>query len=171
MRLFPVSRFFVFLLFLTFLPVTVLPNPWAIENLVGKGAPNFSLRNVEGQDVSLIDFKGKVVLLNFWASWCPPCRTELPRLNALKKSYEGKNFEIVAIATDRSSSPVIDFVKKHNITLPVLLDTDVKVSRKYKVFSLPTSFLINKRGIMVEKFIGELNLDSSALMEKIEELL
>ena len=148
-----------------------LPNPWAIDEMVGKGAPNFSLKDLNGKEVSLVDLRGKVILLNFWATWCPPCINEIPKLNELKKRYAEKNFEILGVSTDGSLSTVRKFLKKHPIAYTVLHDRGIKASRKYNVFSLPTTFLIDKNGKIVEKFLGEYNWTSPEIRKKIDELL
>lgn len=167
----PFSKSFLVVLFLLTLPAELLPNPWAIEDMIGKPAPAFTLPDLNGGDVSITDFRGKVVLLNFWATWCPPCRTEMSRLNSLKKDFNSKTFEVVTVSTDRTLSPVLDFVRGNNISLIVLHDSEIKVSRRYNVFSLPTSFLLNRKGVIVERFFGEHNWDSEQMRSRIEELL
>jgi len=146
-------------------------NPWAIDDMVDKEASPFTLKDLNGRQVSLVDFRGKVILLNFWATWCPPCISEIPKLDKLRKAYSGKDFEIVAVSTDRSLSTVRKFIKGHPVSFIVLHDEGIKVSRKYNVFSIPTTFLIDKKGRIVEKFLGEYDWTSPGIRKKIDELL
>lgn len=147
------------------------PDPWAINGLVGGKAPLFTLNDVDGNQVSITDFRGKVILLNFWATWCPPCRDELPVFNKLRSDYKGKKFEVVAVSTDRSLPAIKRFLKKVPLDFIILHDKDIKTARSYKVFSLPTTFLIDRSGRVVEMFLGEMNWTSPELREKIDELL
>jgi peroxiredoxin len=147
------------------------PDPWAIDGMVGKGAPIFTLKDMNGNEVSLTELHGKVILINFWATWCPPCREELPSLKDLRKKYAADELEIIAISTDRSLSTLKRYLDKNPVNFRVLHDRGIKVSRRYNVFSLPTSFLINKRGLIVEKFIGFVNWTSPEIKGKIDNLL
>lgn len=134
-------------------------------------AAEFSLKNLAGKTVSLSASKGKVVLLNFWATWCPSCVSEMPSLNKLYKEIKSRGFEIIAVSTDGSASSVRDFREMHKLRFPVVMDEDREVIRLYHVFSLPTSFLINKEGFIVEKFYGEYDWTSQEVKGKIEKLL
>ncbi len=158
-------------LFLLTLSGKGFSNPWAIEEMVEKEAPLFTLKDLSGRRVSLVDFRGKVVLLNFWATWCPPCISEIPKLNELREAYAGRDFEIIAVSTDRSLSAVKRFIKKRPVSFVVLHDEGIKVSRKYNVFSIPTTFLLDKKGRIVEKFLGEYDWTSPEIRKKIDELL
>ncbi len=154
-----------------FITVEVLPSPWAIESLVDERAPGFTLRSLDGKEHSLFDFKGKVLILNFWASWCPPCRKEIPELQKLQGLYRGKKVAVVAVSTDRKLADVRAFLAKHPLTITVLHDSELKVWRKYKVFSLPTSFLIDRKGTIVKKFLGKTDWMSPEIRRQIDELL
>ncbi|MEH6944536.1 peroxiredoxin family protein [Bacillus sp. JJ722] len=124
---------------------------------VGGKAPNFTLQNLEGENVSLSDYKGKKVILNFWATWCPPCRKEMP---ALEKFYQqNKNkIEILAINTDPKND-VAGYVNSMNLTFPILLDEKSEVSGQYDILSLPTTYFIDEKGKLVKKQIGELTFE------------
>ncbi|GBE37062.1 thiol-disulfide oxidoreductase ResA [bacterium BMS3Bbin07] len=161
----------IVIFFLLTLSVKGFANPWAIDEMIGREASPFSLKDLKGQEVSLMDFRGKVILLNFWATWCPPCISEIPKLNNLRKAYADKNFEIIAVSTDRSLSTIKKFIRKHPVSFVVLHDSSIKVSRKYNVFSIPTTFLIDKKGKIVEKFLGEYDWNSPEIRKKIDELL
>ena len=123
--------------------------------LEGKEAPDFELVTLKGKKVKLSDFKGKVVLLNFWATWCPPCREEMPIFKRVYRKYKEKGFEILAVSTDTDPRVVKRFVKEFGIEFPVLIDKEGKVMRLYQVQGLPTSFLIDREGRVVKVRLGE----------------
>ncbi|NOX19787.1 MAG: TlpA family protein disulfide reductase [Nitrospirae bacterium] len=143
-------------------------SPWDIDALVGTFAPDFTLQDLKGNKVSLIDFRGKVVLLNFWATWCPPCREEIPSLNKLMSQYQDKGLVIIGVSSDSSYKRLKAFARKYKINFIVLHDATITVTRKYKVFSLPTTFLINKRGRIVQKFIGAYDWTSAEVIDLIK---
>jgi len=107
---------------------------------------NFTLIDTADQTRSLSDYKGKVILVNFWASWCPPCIYEMPELQRLKKLFANRPFEILAINVDEKKYKVRKFIKLINFDLPVLLDTSRETFDQWGVKTLPTSFLIDKDG-------------------------
>lgn len=147
------------------------PSPWEIEGLIGKKAPDFTLKDINNKPFNLSSLRGKVVILNFWATWCPPCRAEMPSLNNLYREFRNKGLEVVAISTDRYSSIIKDYISKNPIDFIVLIDTDNKVSRQFKVFSIPTTFLIDRNGIIIERYLGEENWASPEIKKKIKEAL
>ena len=160
------------LIILTFVFLTAeASSPWGIDELMGKRAPDFTLKDLDDKIISLSSLKGNVVLINFWATWCPPCRAEMSSLNNLYKEYRNKGLSVIAVSTDRSISSVRDFLSNKRVELPVLMDSDSKVSRRFKVFSLPTSFLLDKNGVIVQKFLGEEEWDSPEMKKKIKDLL
>ncbi|MCL4457874.1 MAG: TlpA family protein disulfide reductase, partial [Nitrospirae bacterium] len=123
------------------------PSPFAVDKLSGQRAPDFTLKDINGKPVSLSSFKGKVVLLNFWATWCPPCRAEIPSMNKLYQKLKNRGFVILAVSTDRAVIDVKDFLETTPINFPVVVDYNLTVSRNlYKVFMMPTTFLIDKMG-------------------------
>ncbi|WP_457600901.1 peroxiredoxin family protein [Hydrogenivirga sp.] len=123
---------------------------------LGKGdiAPDFTLKTIDGREVSLKDYRGKVVLINFWATWCPPCRNEMPLFVRVYKRHRDKGFEILAVSTDSSLDPVKKFVKEFRINFPVLYD-DKNVVSLYGIQGLPTSFLIDREGKIIKVRLGE----------------
>lgn len=126
---------------------------------IGVKAPDFTLHSIKGDEVKLSDFKGKKVLLNFWATWCPPCKKEIPDI---QKFYEtaDKNMVILAVNIDPEND-VIGFADKNHLTFPILLDhqdKDKPVSNQYQVMSIPTSFFIDSKGIIRNKFVGAMEL-------------
>ncbi|MEO5356976.1 MAG: TlpA family protein disulfide reductase [Nitrospirae bacterium YQR-1] len=144
--------------------------PWEIDEIDGKAAPNFELATINGQTISLSSLKGKVVLLNFWATWCPPCKEEMPSMEALSKMFKNKNFTVLA-ATPNSLSDVQKFTKKNPVGFTLLLDPNNKVSKSFKVYMLPITFLINKEGVIVKKYIGAQNWTEHPIVEDIKKLL
>jgi len=139
------------LLYLGFL---ASPGPTSKDLASGKPAPNFILKTLDGKEVSLNDYRGKVVLINFWASWCPPCREEMPLFRKVYENYKDKGFELLAISIDASQEAVIRFVKDYGLSFPVLLD-DGRVSNLYRVQGLPTSILVDREGRIVKVRLGE----------------
>ncbi len=146
-------------------------SPLNSDNIVNSKAPDFVLKDMSGRTVSLTALKGKVVLLNFFATWCPPCRAEMPSFNKLYRTLKQRGLEIVAISSDRSINDIKDFLEKNKVDFPVLFDTDRGATKQYRVFSMPTTFLINKNGVIVEKFYGEYDWTEPETRGKIEKLL
>ncbi len=146
-------------------------SPSEIDKLDKNKAPEFMLKDLNGRYVTLYSLKGKVVLLNFWATWCPPCISEMPVFNRLYKEMRVRGLEVVAISTDRSEGYLRDYVSKHSLDFKVLYDEDRTVTKQYKVFSMPTTFLIDKNGVIVEKFYGEYDWTDQEIKKKIEKLL
>lgn len=133
-------------------------------------AADFSLKDLRGNTIALSSLKGKVVLLNFWATWCPSCVSEMPSLNKLYDELKSRGLEVIAVSTDGSASSVMDFRETHGLHFPVVMDEDREVTREYHVFSLPTTFLINREGIIVEKFFGGYDWTGKEMKGKIEKL-
>ncbi len=121
---------------------------------IGKPAPGFQLPNLDGQSVSLSDFRGKPVLINFWATWCPPCRIEMPYIQQVYDEWSDKGLVILAINMGESSSEVSEFMKSYNLSFPVLLDTKGDVAEKYNIRPIPVTFFIDEDGIIKRMKIG-----------------
>ncbi|MBL7003114.1 MAG: TlpA family protein disulfide reductase [Gammaproteobacteria bacterium] len=119
-----------------------------------KPAPNFSLVNAAGTQVSLNDYKGKVVLIDFWASWCIPCRLSFPWMNDMQQKYQRQGLEVVSINLDKEPAERQRFLKKYNAKFTVLIDAEGKTPEQYKVLGMPTSYLLNRSGEIVTKHIG-----------------
>lgn len=146
-------------------------SPWEIDRLTGKKAPEFTLKDLSGKDISPSSFKGKPILLNFWATWCPYCREERPYLNSLYKKYKGKGLIIVAVSTDKSSNKVKDYLKKIPMEFIILLDEKGETAELYGIYALPTSFLIGRDGIIKNKFMGMREWTDNESKKLIEGLL
>lgn len=161
-------RIIIALLFITVLIGLFTSLTFSADNV----APDFELKDLEGKKVSFKDFKGKVVLLNFWATWCAPCRAEMPSLENLYRSFKGKGLVVIGVSVDNSDNSVRSFVRQKKITFPILLDSKKEVSfDDYGVIGLPVTFLIDQKGIIVEKVFGERQWDSEEIKEKIKRLL
>ncbi len=124
---------------------------------IGEGipAPDFTFPGLDGKNTSLSDYKGKVVLVNIWATWCPPCVEEMPSMQKLYNEFNGKNFEILAVSIDAAGvDAVAPFMKKHKLSFPALMDPKGTIKSMYRVTGIPESFIIDKQGILVGKIIG-----------------
>jgi len=123
---------------------------------VGFFAPSFSLTNLDDQTIGLVDFKDKPVILNFWASWCPPCKAEMPAFQQASLEFIDSGLQIIAInATSQdSTTQVRQFVDQYGLTFPVPLDLTGSIAKDYLVHSLPTTYFIDKNGIIVDVIIG-----------------
>ena len=127
---------------------------------LGKGAkaPDFTLPGLDGKMVSLADQKGKVVFLNIWATWCPPCVDEMPSMEKLHQQLKGEEFRILAVSIDKNGAEaVLPFMKKHNLSFTALIDSKESLKYKYQTTGVPETFIIDRNGIIVEKVIGPRN--------------
>jgi len=132
-------------------------------------APDFTLQDLSGKKVRLADLKGKVVLLEFWATWCPPCRAEIPTIERLHAQYGSKGLTVLAIALDEGGwDEVKAFVTEHKISYTVLKGTD-DVSTKYMVRLIPSTFLVDKEGNIKKRYMG--GSSSEAVEQDIKALL
>lgn len=117
-------------------------------------APEFTLEDLSGKKISLKSLRGKAVFLNFWATWCVPCRAEMPAMEKIHRKLKAEGFEVVAINFREDESDVRGFVKELGLTFTVLLDKDGDVSEEYGAWSLPLSYFLNRRGEFVGKALG-----------------
>jgi peroxiredoxin len=124
----------------------------------GDGAPDFALSTLKGDSVRLADLRGKVVFLNFWATWCPPCREEMPFMVALYQRLKERRFEMLAVSIDtKGEAAVGPFVEKYALPFPVLLDPDSKIYKLYGLTGIPETFIIDQNGVIHMKIIGPQN--------------
>ena len=123
---------------------------------VGSSAPDFTLKDITGKNTTLSSYKGKLVLLEFWATWCPPCKASIPDMVELHKKYQDKGFTVLGVSIDADSdatAKVAQFSSSNGITYPVLI-ADEAMPLRYNVMSVPTSFLISRDGIIISSYIG-----------------
>lgn len=147
---------------------------FAAETGIGVGirAPAFELRNLAGDTVALADYRGKIVLLNFWSTLCIPCTAEMPALNNLHLALAGKGFTVLAVSIDTSEKAVQAFIAKKEIAFPVLRDADKAVFfDEFAGPRLPMSYLIDGKGVILETFSGPQDWDSLSMMNKISKLV
>ena len=144
--------------------------PKLVGNVHGASAPDFSLTSLDGSQIKLSDFRGKAVLLNFWATWCPPCKVEMPLFEELQKQYGKSGLVVLGVAMDDSDpSKIAKFASDLGVNYPVLLGTN-KVSDDYgDVQVLPTTFYIGRDGAIVEKMTGLPEHSMELSRKKIEE--
>ena len=127
------------------------------ENLLGIPAPDFRLKDIHGEEVAISKVKGKVILLRFWSTRCVSCKEEMPKLEASYKKLKEKGFEILAVNVEDPLEKAMDFAHELNLTYPILIDEDQKAANQYKVFGVPTSFFIDKEGVVRGRVFGELD--------------
>ncbi len=135
-------------------------------------APNFSLSTPQGDSITLSDLRGKVILLNIWATWCPPCRAEMPAMQNTYQALQERGFIVLAVNSTFQDTPakIEPFLQEYGLTFPTLLDTNGDVTRLYQVQSLPTSFFIDKNGIIREVVVGG-PMAEALLYSRVENLL
>jgi peroxiredoxin len=138
----------------------------------GSPAPNITLPGLDGRMVELKDYRGKVVFLNIWATWCPTCREEMPSMEKLYQGLKGEAFEILAVSVDKAGAKAVaPFMKAHNLSFRVLLDPEGQIARPYGVTGVPESFIINKEGIIEKIVIGPIDWTEPAIVDFFRSLL
>jgi thiol-disulfide isomerase/thioredoxin len=136
-----------------------------------KAAPDFSLPDTDGQQVSLQQYRGKVVFLNFWATWCIPCREEMPVLERLHQTYHVQDLAIISIDLKESADQVKTFFQKHSLSFPALLDQNGSVFRDYLVAGMPTTYLIGRDGTLLARGVGGRDWTRAEALQLIQELI
>ncbi len=141
---------------------------------VGRGspAPAFRLPRLDGAGaVSLAELGGKVVLLNFWATWCKPCEDEMPAMQRLYRALGGGDFELLAVSVDDDPEDVRAFAERLELGFPILLDPDEEVARAYQTYRYPETLLIGPDGLVVERFVGPREWDAAPYLARIQRML
>jgi peroxiredoxin len=142
------------------------------KSSVGYFAPNFKLRNIKGNYESLDSYRGGVVVLNFWATWCAPCRIEMPSFEKLYRRYRSEGVTVLAITLDKNSENKIkSFVDEYGLSFPILLDEKGQVERLYPSMTIPFTYIIDRQGRIVARVDGAKNWESSETFEAVEYLL
>jgi peroxiredoxin len=171
--------------FIVFLMITTLLVVWSLKQnspffqsatqapvRVGLPAPDFTYPGLNRKKVSLSDYRGKVVFVNIWATWCPPCVEEMPSMQKLYQKLEGENFEILAVSIDSKGAKVVaPFMKKYKLTFPALLDSMGTIKRIYKTTGVPESYIIDKDGILAKKVIGPLDWSQPDILRLFRDLI
>lgn len=138
----------------------------------GEAAPAFALSDLQGRKQTLSDYTGKVVLINFWASWCGECITEMPSLNMLHRQFSGKGLAVLGVTVDRITEDARAAAKKARIAFPILVDErgDVFI-KKYAVIGLPTTIVLDRKGIIREILIGSQDFQEKEIKDMVVSLL
>ncbi|HKU27819.1 MAG TPA: redoxin domain-containing protein [Candidatus Sulfotelmatobacter sp.] len=138
----------------------------------GKLAANFTLKDLKGNDISLASLRGKVVFLNVWATWCAPCREEMPSIESLYKKFKGNNdFVVLAVSQDTDGSNVRPFVEQNHLQFTVLLDPRNEVGELYDVNGIPETFIIGRDGRIVAHHVGPYDWSNADIREALQELI
>jgi len=140
---------------------------------VGSTAPDFQAVELpSGRPATIENYRGKVVLLNIWATWCPPCKIEMPSMERLHQKLAGTDFQLVAVSVDEEDSSVVNkFVKEYGLTFPVLHNQDGSIRQIYQTTGVPESFVIDRDGVIVKKVIGAADWDAPVNENLIRRLL
>ncbi|MDQ6663457.1 MAG: TlpA family protein disulfide reductase [Acidobacteriota bacterium] len=143
------------------------------ENIVnvGDSAPNFSIAADNGRTVSNSDFGGKVLVLNFWATWCPPCIQELPSLDAFNRKFAGQGVVVLGISVDKDSKAYRNFLKRAGISFLTARDPEQNVNRKYGTVQFPETYIIDRNGKVLEKIINATNWMDEKMVNYVQSLL
>lgn len=170
------SIFLVFLFILSILNVSAEENLYdkfgIIKPKAAKPAPLFILNDLDGKEIYINDYIGKVVFLNFWATWCVPCVIEMPAIEQLYNTFKDKGFVVLAVSIDQGGINLVkSFVKKHNLTFPILLDPNLEVMKAYNVAGIPASFLISQKGVIKGFSTGAREWDNATAMELVKTLI
>jgi peroxiredoxin len=124
----------------------------------GSTAPDFALKDLSGKEIKLSSLRGKVVVLNFWATWCPPCREEIPSMMRLNQMMAGKPFQMLAVSEDAGGKAEVEkYFAESKTMLPALLDTDQQVGQLYGLTGVPETFVIDTKGVILKKVIGAMD--------------
>jgi cytochrome c biogenesis protein CcmG/thiol:disulfide interchange protein DsbE len=137
--------------------------------LPDRPAPDFTLPTLDGTTVTLSKLKGQVALINIWATWCPPCRAEMPTIQATYEQYREQGFTVLAVDLQEDPRTVAGFMREFKLTFPALLDTDGAVSQAYQAYALPSSFFVDRKGIIRAVYHGP--MPRGVIAGTIEQLL
>jgi peroxiredoxin len=137
----------------------------------GVEAPDFTLNNLAGKEVGLKDYRGKIVFLNFWATWCGPCREEMPSMEKLHNNFSDKDIVILAVDMQESAKKVIAFKEELKLSFPILLDSSGSVSRSYAVRAIPTTYFVDREGYILGAALGARDWSSKTAFAFFENLL
>lgn len=137
--------------------------------MIGKPAPQFTVQDSD-RKIALNDFKGKIVVLNFWATWCPPCVEELPSLIQMQQQMKDKEIVVLAISVDADKSAYDRFLKEHNVNLLTVRDSDQKSNDLYGTSKFPETYIIDRSGVVRRKFIGPVDWNQPDILDYLTKL-
>ncbi len=138
---------------------------------VREDAPDFTLKSLEGSNLRLEEYRGQVVLINFWASWCGPCRQEMPLLDRLHHRYEDTGFAVLGVNVEGEAAPAQEIVDKTNVTFPILIDDGQKVSDMYNLQAMPTTVVVDRDGVVRYIHPGYKPGDEAKYVEVVKKLI
>ena len=136
---------------------------------IGTAAPDFTVQDAD-RKVSLDQLKGKIVVLNFWATWCPPCVDEMPSLVQMQQKLKDKGVEVLAVSVDADGNAYRKFLKDHNVDLLTVRDPDQKANNLYGTFKFPETYIIDRHGILRRKFIGAVDWNTPEIIDYLSKL-
>ena len=154
---------------LTFLLVACGQRPEVAE--IGKPAQNFTLVDTKGRTWNLAELKGKVVFLNFWATWCPPCREEMPSMQMVHALLPADTFTMLAVLSNDDTAIADSLAAKIGATFPILIDPENKVAQAYGLTGVPETYIIDKQGVLREKFLGAVRWDSAESLQMLRKYI
>ncbi len=163
-----IAKSFLVIIFL----IVITTTSWGAS--VNDKAPDFSLQDIKENKAALANLKGKVVYINFWASWCPPCKEEFPELNKLAEKYKDSDFIILAVNVDKVKSNMDDFLSKMPLSsknMVILVDSKAAVVSSYNARAMPTSFILDKEGVIRYMHLGFNEKDPEKWVKEIESIL
>uniref|UniRef100_A0A831UJE0 TlpA family protein disulfide reductase n=1 Tax=Geobacter metallireducens TaxID=28232 RepID=A0A831UJE0_GEOME len=138
----------------------------------GNPAPDFTLNTLNGEVVKLSDLKGQVVVVNFWATWCPPCREEIPSMMRLNAAMAGKPFRMLCISIDDGGKVAVEeFFRKTGFSLPTLLDADKRAGKLYGITGVPETFVIDGNGVILKKVVGAMEWDHPQVIAFLDDAI
>jgi peroxiredoxin len=146
-----------------------IPGADLSQDLEGNPAPDFTLSTLEGEPVKLSDYKGKKVILNFWATWCPPCKAEMPHMQNFYEQNKDNGIEIVAVNLtnlDNGKNAIENFAKDNQLTFSIPLDEKGTIGMQYQAFTIPTSYIIDSTGVITKKIVGPMDESMMANLTK-----
>ena len=138
--------------------------------VVGDSAPDFSITTDNGRTVTPANFGGKLLVLNFWATWCPPCIEEMPSLVQMQQKMKGKGVEVLAISVDADRGAYQDFLRVHNVDLLTVRDADQKSNNLYGTFKFPETYIIDRHGVLRRKFVGPIDWGTPEILDYLSKL-
>ena len=138
---------------------------------LGDAVPNFTLKQNNGQLVSLQEYRGKVVVLNFWASWCGPCVEELPSLQKFAERYNGKGVQVIGVSLDEDANAYMKFLTDHEVNFMTMRDPTHNIAETYGTYKLPETYIISAKGTLLNKVIGETDWTSQEMTSYFDSIL
>lgn len=138
---------------------------------IGDSAPDFAIRTDNGKTISTSEFGGKLLVLNFWATWCPPCVQEIPSLNRFHQAMSGSGVVVLGVSVDKDEKAYRALLARANVTFPTARDPEQKINADFGTFKYPETYVIDAKGKVLRKFIGKYNWDEESMISDIKSLL